>query len=183
MDFTYFFCGVSKLQLYCGAKVDFVDIDPKTYNICPKKLEDKLIISKQKGQLPKILVVVHLCGYPCDLKKIFKLSKDYGFKIIEDASHALGAKYYKKFIGSCDYSDITIFSFHPVKIITTAEGGIAVTNDKTIYEKLSILRSHGITRDIDKMTKKSDGPWYYQQIDLGYNYRMNDLQAALEFLN
>ena len=167
-------CGV-----YCGAKVDFVDIDPRTYNLCPKALAAKLEIADKEGRLPKVLVAVHLCGQPCDMQAINALSQRYGFRIIEDASHAIGGKYQNEPIGSCRYSDITVFSFHPVKIITTAEGGMAMTNSEELTDKMVLLRSHGITRDPAQMTHTPDGPWYYQQIDLGFNYRMTELQAAL----
>lgn len=173
------FVASANCGIYCGAQVDFVDIDPRTYNLCPKALEAKLIASEKMGKLPKVLVAVHLCGQPCDMFAIHALGKKYGFKIIEDASHAIGAKYKGEFVGNCRYSDITVFSFHPVKIITTAEGGMAVTNNDALAEKMALLRSHGITRDEAQMTHASDGPWYYQQIDLGYNYRMTDIQAAL----
>ena len=164
---------------YCGAKADFVDIDPRTYNLCPNALAKKLEQAEREGRLPKIVIPVHLCGQPCNMSVIHALGERYGFKIIEDASHALGGKYRGEFIGNCRYSDITIFSFHPVKIITTAEGGMATTNDARLKERISLLRSHGITRDPGLMTHKPDGPWYYQQIDLGFNYRMTELQAAL----
>ena len=173
------FVASANCALYCGAQVDFVDIDPRTYNLCPQKLEEKLIAAKTLGKLPKIVVPVHLTGQPCDMAAIHALSQQYGFKIIEDASHAIGGKYKNEFIGNCRYSDITVFSFHPVKIITTAEGGMALTNDPTLATKLELLRSHGITRDPALMTQGMDGPWYYQQVALGYNYRMTDLQAAL----
>ncbi|WP_198589401.1 UDP-4-amino-4,6-dideoxy-N-acetyl-beta-L-altrosamine transaminase [Vibrio breoganii] len=165
--------------LYCGAKVDFVDIDARTYNMCPVKLESKLKQAKANGTLPKVVVPVHLCGQPCDMKAIHALSLEYGFSIIEDASHAIGGEYYNSPIGNCEYSDITVFSFHPVKIVTTAEGGAALTNDQILAEKMELYRSHGITRDADKMEGESHGGWYYQQIELGYNYRMTELQAAL----
>lgn len=129
--------------------------------------------------MPKIVIPVHLCGQPCDMSRIYALSKEYGFKIIEDASHAIGGKYHDAYIGSCQYSDITVFSFHPVKIITTAEGGMALTNNEQLAQKMDLLRSHGVTRNTDLMTKQSEGGWYYQQIDLGFNYRMTELQAAL----
>jgi len=173
------FVASGNCGLYCGAKVDFVDIDPFTYNICPKALEEKLVQAEKSGCLPKVLVAVHLCGQSCDMSSIQILSKKYGFKVIEDASHAIGGKYKNSFIGSCKYSDITVFSFHPVKIITTAEGGIALTNSKCLADRMNLLRSHGITRDSSCMTHDPEGPWYYQQIDLGYNYRMTELQAAL----
>ena len=173
------FVASANCGLYCGARVDFVDIDPQTYNLCPKALEDKLIKAETEGRLPKVLVAVHLCGQPCDMKAIYKLSKKYSFKIIEDASHAIGGKYRDKYIGNCRYSDITVFSFHPVKIITTAEGGMALTNDSKLFKKMEIYRSHGITRDENMMEENTHGCWYYEQIELGYNYRMTELQAAL----
>ena len=173
------FVASSNCALYCGANVSFVDIDPNTYNMCPILLEKKLISAKKKDQLPKVVVPVHLSGQSCDMKAIHELSKIYGFKIIEDASHAIGGMYKNEPVGNCKYSDITVFSFHPVKIITTGEGGMALTNSDSIAEKLGLFRSHGITRDKNLMTKKADGSWYYQQIALGYNYRMTDIQAAL----
>ena len=173
------FVASANCGLYCGAQVDFVDIDPRTYNLCLRALEAKLVRAKQAGQLPKVLVAVHLCGQPCDLVAIHALAQKYGFKIIEDASHAIGGKYKGEFIGNGRYSDITVFSFHPVKIITTAEGGMALTNSDALAQKMALLRSHGITREPSQMTHAPDGPWYYQQIDLGYNYRMTELQAAL----
>ena len=173
------FVASANCALYCGAQVDFVDIDPLTYNLCPEALEAKLALAEKVGKLPKILVAVHLCGQPCNLMQIHALSKKYGFKIIEDASHAIGGKYNAEFIGNCRYSDITVFSFHPVKIITTGEGGMAVTNDPELAAKMTLLRSHGITRDPAQMIHSSDGPWYYQQVELGFNYRITELQAAL----
>ncbi|MGE8297697.1 MAG: UDP-4-amino-4,6-dideoxy-N-acetyl-beta-L-altrosamine transaminase [Pseudomonas sp.] len=173
------FVASANCGLYCGAEVDFVDIDPRTYNVCPKALEAKLQQAERDGTLPKVVVPVHLCGQPCDMQAIHTLAKRYGFRVIEDASHAIGGKYQGEFIGNCRYSDITVFSFHPVKIITTAEGGMALTNDASLAERMALLRSHGITREPSKMTHESDGPWYYQQIDLGFNYRMTELQAAL----
>lgn len=173
------FVASSNCGLYCGAQVDFVDIDPRTYNLCPKALEAKLLAAEKAGKLPKVLVAVHLCGQPCDMVAIHALGQKYGFKIIEDASHAIGGKYKGEFIGNGRFSDITVFSFHPVKIITTAEGGMTLTNCDELAHKMDLLRSHGITRDTAHMTHAPDGPWYYQQIDLGYNYRMTELQAAL----
>ena len=173
------FVASANCGLYCGAKVDFVDIDPKTYNLCPDKLAEKLAQAEQEGCLPKVLVAVHLCGQPCDMEAIHKLSRQYGFRIIEDASHAIGGKYKGECIGNGRYSDITVFSFHPVKIVTTAEGGMALTNSKELASRMNLLRSHGVTRDPDLMTHEPDGPWYYQQVDLGFNYRMTELQAAL----
>jgi UDP-4-amino-4,6-dideoxy-N-acetyl-beta-L-altrosamine transaminase len=173
------FVASANCGLYCGAEVDFVDINHKTYNICPIALENKLKKAKVEGKLPKIVIPVHLCGQPCDMEAIYALSLKYGFRIIEDASHAIGGKYQNEFIGNCRYSDVTVFSFHPVKIITTGEGGMAVTNCDELAHQMALLRSHGITRDPNCMTCESDGPWYYQQVALGFNYRMTDMQAAL----
>ncbi|NDY73269.1 UDP-4-amino-4,6-dideoxy-N-acetyl-beta-L-altrosamine transaminase [Desulfobacter hydrogenophilus] len=173
------FVASANCALYCGARVDFVDIDPHTYTMCPKALEKKLEQAKKENRLPKIVVPVHLCGQSCNMKAIFDLSQKYGFKIIEDACHALGAEYKGSPVGNCRYSDITVFSFHPVKIITTGEGGMNTTNDADLASHMSRLCSHGITRDPDLMTHPPDGSWYYQQIDLGFNYRMTDIQAAL----
>ena len=173
------FVASANCGLYCGASVDFVDIDPATYNLCPKALEQKLVQAKKEGKLPKVIVAVHLCGQPCDMKAIHTLSIEYGFKVIEDASHAIGGRYLEQPIGSCEYSDITVFSFHPVKIVTTAEGGAALTNSKALADKMALYRSHGITRDEALMKNASHGGWYYEQIDLGFNYRMTELQAAL----
>lgn len=173
------FVASANCGLYCGAQVDFVDIDPRTYNLCPQALARKLEQAEREGKLPKVVVAVHLCGQPCDMLAIHALAQRYGFKVIEDASHAIGGKYQGEFIGNCRYSDITVFSFHPVKIITTAEGGMALTNDAELAARMELLRSHGITRDPAQMTHEADGPWYYQQIDLGFNYRMTELQAAL----
>ncbi|WP_276666210.1 UDP-4-amino-4,6-dideoxy-N-acetyl-beta-L-altrosamine transaminase [Thalassolituus oleivorans] len=173
------FVASANCALYCNASVDFVDIDPTTYNLCPQALEQKLIAAELAGALPKIVVPVHLAGQSCDMKAIKALSDRFGFRIIEDASHAIGAAYGDEKVGSCHYSDITVFSFHPVKIITTAEGGMAVTNDPVLAGKMERLRSHGITRDPHLMTHTPHGPWYYQQIELGFNYRMTEMQAAL----
>jgi len=173
------FVASANCALYCGASIDFVDIDPRTYNMSVEQLAAKLAHVAQHGKLPKVVIPVHLCGQPCDIVAIHALAQQYGFKIIEDASHAIGGKYRDELIGNCRYSDITVFSFHPVKIITTAEGGMAMTNDAQLAKRMQLLRSHGITRDVNEMTHAPDGPWYYQQIDLGYNYRMTDLQAAL----
>jgi UDP-4-amino-4,6-dideoxy-N-acetyl-beta-L-altrosamine transaminase len=173
------FVASANCGLYCGAQVDFVDIDPRTYNLCPVALEAKLDRAEKMGKLPKVVVAVHLCGQPCEMLAIQALSKKYGFKIVEDASHAIGGQYKDDFIGNCRYSDITVFSFHPVKIITSAEGGMALTNSDELAHRMALLRSHGITRDPGQMTHVPDGPWYYQQIDLGFNFRMTDLQAAL----
>lgn len=173
------FVASANCARYCGANVDFVDIDPQTYNMCPQALERKLLLAEKEGRLPKVVVPVHLCGLSCDMAAIYALGKRFGFRIIEDASHAIGGKHKEDFIGSCRYSDIVVFSFHPVKIITTGEGGMALTNDRSLANKMELLRSHGITREIEKMTHAPDGAWYYQQIDLGFNYRMTELQAAL----
>lgn len=173
------FVASSNCALYCGAQVDFVDIDPRTYNLCPLALERKLVEARRLGRLPKIVVPVHLSGQPCDLARIHELAQEYGFKIIEDASHAIGGRYRDQPVGNCCYSDITVFSFHPVKIITTAEGGMAVTRSDALAEKMALLRSHGITRDPSLMEREPEGGWYYEQIALGFNYRMTDVQAAL----
>lgn len=173
------FVASANCGLYCGAQVDFVDIDPRTYNLCPEALARKLAQAQRDGRLPKVVVLVHLCGQSCDMQAVHSLAQRYGFKVIEDASHAIGGRYQGRPVGNCQYSDITVFSFHPVKIVTTAEGGMALTNSAELANKMALLRSHGITRDPAQMTHDSDGPWYYQQIDLGFNYRMTDLQAAL----
>lgn len=173
------FVASANCGLYCGAQVDFVDIDPRSYNLCPVALEQKLIAAQKTGRLPKIVVPVHHSGQPCAMQAIQALALRFGFKIIEDASHAIGGKYKGEPVGNCRYSDITIFSFHPVKIITSAEGGMALTNDDKLAERMGLLRSHGITRTPNLMTKPMDGPWYYQQVALGFNYRMTDLQGAL----
>lgn len=173
------FVASANCGLYCGAQVDFVDIDPRTYNLDPAALEAKLIQAEREGRLPKVVVPVHLCGQSCDMQAIHALSRKYGFRIVEDASHAIGGRYRDQRIGNCRYSDITVFSFHPVKIITTTEGGMALTNDAALAERMALARSHGITRDPARMTHAPDGPWYYQQIELGYNYRMTDVQAVL----
>lgn len=173
------FVASANCGLYCDAQVDFVDIDPRTYNMSVPALQKKLIEAEQQGKLPKIVLPVHFAGQSCEMKSIRALADRYGFKIIEDASHAIGGKYLGEPIGNCRYSDITIFSFHPVKIITTAEGGMALTNNVELANRMQLLRSHGITRDPAQMTHEADGAWYYQQIALGYNYRMTDLQAAL----
>jgi UDP-4-amino-4,6-dideoxy-N-acetyl-beta-L-altrosamine transaminase len=173
------FVASANCARYCGADVDFVDIDPKTYNMCPEKLEEKLEKAALTGRLPKIIIPVHLCGQSCDMKKIGQLARKYGIHVVEDASHAIGGKYDGRPVGSCEHSDITVFSFHPVKIVTTAEGGLATTNDAELAGRMELLRSHGITRDEAKMVGPSEGGWYYQQIELGFNYRMTELQAAL----
>jgi UDP-4-amino-4,6-dideoxy-N-acetyl-beta-L-altrosamine transaminase len=173
------FVASANCALYCGADVDFVDIDFETNNMSIDALREKLEHSRCLGRLPKVVIPVHIGGQSCDMKAIFGLSQEYGFRIIEDASHAIGGRYEGRRVGSCEYSDIVVFSFHPVKIITTAEGGAALTNDKDVYDKLILLRSHGITRDASQMTRSSEGDWYYEQLSLGFNYRMTELQAAL----
>ncbi len=173
------FVASSNCALYCGANVDFVDIDPQTYNMSVESLKFKLEKAEKNGTLPKVVIPVHLAGQSCEMKQIHSLGKKYGFRIIEDASHAIGGRYLDGPVGNCKFSDITVFSFHPVKIITTGEGGMAVTNDIGLSISLSRLRSHGIIRHSAEMTHAPDGPWYYQQIELGFNYRMTDMQAAL----
>ena len=174
------FVASANCALYCGAMVDFVDIDPRTYNMSVERLAEKLAEADKLGKLPKVVIPVHFCGQPCDMACIYELSKKYGFKIIEDASHAIGGKYRRNVIGNCLYSDICIFSFHPVKIITTGEGGMAITNDSGLAKRLSLLRSHGISSTpADMQPRPPQEIWNYQQIDLGFNYRMTDIQAAL----
>ena len=173
------FVASANCARYCGAHVDFVDIDQKTYNMSIDRLAEKLKKAEAENKLPKIVVAVHLCGQSCDMEGIYRLGKQYGFKIIEDASHALGAKYKNEPVGCCKYSDITVFSLHAVKIITTGEGGMALTNSFEFAEKMIRLRSHGITRFPKEMTRTPDGAWFYQQLDLGFNFRMTDVAAAL----
>ncbi|MDM5090662.1 UDP-4-amino-4,6-dideoxy-N-acetyl-beta-L-altrosamine transaminase [Aeromonas bestiarum] len=173
------FVASANCALYCGAQVDFVDIEPDTGNLCALELERKLIVAKAQGRLPKVVIPVHFAGLPCDMKEIHRLGQEYGFRIIEDACHALGARYHGEPTGNGRYSDITVFSFHPVKIITTGEGGMAMTNDPALAKTMSMLRSHGITRDPADFINEPDGPWYYEQQMLGFNYRMTDIQAAL----
>jgi UDP-4-amino-4,6-dideoxy-N-acetyl-beta-L-altrosamine transaminase len=173
------FVASANCGLYCGAQVDFVDIDPDTNNICMEALSRKLEMAAAMGTLPKVLVAVHLSGLSCDMKAIFDLSVRYGFRIIEDASHAVGGSYKGEPIGSCRYSDVTVFSFHPVKVLTTAEGGCAVTNQPELAKWMRLFSSHCITRDHELMDADEPPPWYYQQLGLGFNYRMTELQAAL----
>lgn len=173
------FVASANCARYCGAEVDFVDIDPRTYNLSAVRLAEKLEQAANIGKLPKVVIPVHLCGQPCEMEAIYGLAQKYGFRIIEDASHAIGGRYKGEPIGNCRYSDITVFSFHPVKIITTGEGGMALTNDPELANLMLRLRSHGITRHAGDMTHAPDGPWYYQQLELGFNYRMTDIQAAL----
>jgi len=175
------FVASANCGLYCGANVDFVDINPKTYNLSVEKLKKKLIESERIGKLPKVVIPVHFAGQSCEMAAIAQLAQDYHFITIEDASHAIGGQYRGQPIGCCAYSDLTVFSFHPVKIITTGEGGMVLTNRADLYEKLIRLRSHGITRDSSLMRGLPDGPWYYQQLELGLNYRITDIQAALGF--
>ena len=173
------FVASANCALYCGARVDFVDIDPRTYNLSSAALEKNLEKARTGGKLPKIVIPVHFSGQPCEMAGISNLASQYGFTVIEDASHAIGARYLGNRVGNCAFSEMTVFSFHPVKIITTGEGGMILTNRKNLYERLIMLRSHGITRDTGKMSGPTEGPWYYQQVALGFNYRMTDLQAAL----
>ena len=173
------FVASSNCALYCGAEIDFVDIDSNTYNLSVDSLEAKLKIARKQNRLPDVVIPVHLSGQSCDMKSIHKLSLEYGFKIIEDASHAVGAKYNSSYVGSCEFSDICVFSFHPVKIITSGEGGMATTNDINFAIKMNSLRSHGITRDPDSMKEKPHGSWFYQQNELGFNYRLTDISASL----
>lgn len=174
------FVASANVGLYCGAEVSFVDTDPKTYVMCPDALEEKLVAAEREGTLPKVLIPVHFAGQSADMKRIGTLAEKYGVKIIEDASHAIGASYLDKPVGNCTYSDISVFSFHPVKIVTTAEGGVATTQDTEIARKMELFRSHGVTRDPASMSGDPlDGPWSYEQVALGYNYRMTELQAAL----
>jgi len=173
------FVASANCGLYCGATVDFVDIDPVTWLMCPRALAEKLAAAKAEGRLPKVLVPVHLQGEPCDMAAIGALAREYGVRVIEDASHAIGAVQAGQKVGACTHSDICVFSFHPVKIVTTAEGGLATTNDPVLARRMELARSHGITREPAEMTQEPDGAWYYQQIALGYNYRMTEMQAAL----
>ncbi|MDC3222674.1 UDP-4-amino-4,6-dideoxy-N-acetyl-beta-L-altrosamine transaminase [Gammaproteobacteria bacterium] len=173
------FVASANCALYCGANVDFVDIDSNSYNICIESLTKKLELARLSGNLPKVLIPVHLSGQSCDMKSIFELSKEYGFAIIEDASHAIGGMYTDEPVGNCKFSDIAVFSFHPVKIITSGEGGAAMTNNPKLDQKMRLFASHGITRNTELMENVPDGPWYYEQLSLGSNYRMTELQAAL----
>ena len=173
------FVASANCARYCGAEVDFVDIDPATANMCPDRLAEKLAAAAAAGTLPKILVPVHLAGLSCDMASIGQLARRYGVRVIEDAAHAIGGSYDGVPVGACAHSDIAVFSFHPVKIVTSGEGGMAVTQDARLAARMERLRSHGMTRDPAQMTREPDGPWYYQQIELGWNYRMTDIQAAL----
>lgn len=173
------FVASANCALYCGAEVDFVDVDPASGNMCPNALELKLQLAEKNNKLPKVIIPVHFCGHSCDMQSIFLLANKYGIKVIEDASHSIGGSYGGDKVGSCKYSDITVFSFHPVKIITSAEGGMALTNQAYLAEMMALYRSHGITKQLSKMLRPSEGDWYYEQQELGHNYRMTDIQAAL----
>lgn len=173
------FVASANCARFCGAEVDFIDIDPRNFNISVPALKEKLELAKKENKLPKILIPVHMCGASCDMEELDNLAKEYGFKVIEDAAHAIGASYKNKKVGSCEYSDLAVFSFHPVKIITTGEGGVVTTNDEELYKKLLRLRTHGITRDEELFANDSHGAWYYEMLELSYNYRMTDIQAAL----
>lgn len=175
------FIASANCGLFCGAEVDFVDIDPFTYNMSTERLEEKLVSAQRSGKLPKLVIPVHFAGQSCGMARIADLARMYGFQVVEDASHAIGGRYRGTVTGSCAFSDMTVFSFHPVKIITTGEGGMVLTNRRELYEKLTRLRSHGITRDLAMMEGESHGPWYYQGIELGFNYRMTDIHAALGY--
>ncbi|MAB80215.1 MAG: UDP-4-amino-4,6-dideoxy-N-acetyl-beta-L-altrosamine transaminase [Planctomycetes bacterium] len=173
------FVASANCARYCGADVDFVDIDPRTWNMSVAALREKLEQAERDRRLPKIVIPVHLCGQPCEMESIGELARQYGFKVLEDASHAIGARYQGEPIGNCHHSDIAVFSFHPVKIITTGEGGLATTRDPELADRMRLLRTHGVTRDPGQMVGESLGPWYYEQVALGFNYRMTDMQAAL----
>ncbi|WP_343859834.1 UDP-4-amino-4,6-dideoxy-N-acetyl-beta-L-altrosamine transaminase [Aliiglaciecola litoralis] len=173
------FVASANCARYCGAKIDFVDIDPLTRNISVTALEEKLAYASAHNALPKVLIVVHFSGLSCDMKEVSTLTQKYGVKLVEDAAHGLGGRYLKGKIGSCEFSDIAVLSFHPVKSITTAEGGAVLTNQKQLDTKIKLFAKHGVTRDPELMEGDSEGPWYYQQLELGYNYRMSDLHAAL----
>ncbi len=173
------FVASANCARYCGADVDFVDIDPGTLNLSVAALEAKLHLAQKRGRLPKLLVAVHFGGLPCDMAAIAELARKYQFRVVEDASHAIGARYHTERTGTCRYSDITVFSLHPVKIITAGEGGLLTTSDPEVALRLRTLRTHGVVRDPNRMTRPSEGPWYYEQIELGYNYRITDIQAAL----
>jgi UDP-4-amino-4,6-dideoxy-N-acetyl-beta-L-altrosamine transaminase len=173
------FVASANCARYCGAEVDFVDVDPVTWNLSVAALAERLERAARSGKLPKVVIPVHLGGAPCDMPAIADLARRYGFRVIEDASHAIGARCRGEPVGGCAHSDVSVFSFHPVKIITTGEGGMAVTNDPALARRMALLRSHGVTRDPAEMTEPPHGGWYYQQVALGFNYRMTDIQAAL----
>jgi len=173
------FVASANCAKYCGASIDFVDIDPDTINICERSLEEKLREAGSAGRLPKILIVVHFGGLSCNMQKIYELCRNYGVKIIEDASHAMGASYLGSKVGSCKYSDLAVFSLHPVKMITSGEGGLVTTNSDILAEKLRLFGSHGIERQPNKFKRIPSDPWAYEQQYLGYNYRMSDIHASL----
>jgi dTDP-4-amino-4,6-dideoxygalactose transaminase len=173
------FVASANCARYCGADIDLVDIDARTYNMSVDALAAKLEAAERSGTLPKVVIPVHLCGQSCDMAAIHELAGRYGFRIIEDASHAIGGRYRGEPVGNCRYSDIAVFSFHPVKLITTAEGGMAMTNDADLAKRMRLLRTHGIARDAEEFEHAPDGTWYYEQVELGFNYRMTDVQAAL----
>lgn len=173
------FVASANCALYCGARVDFVDIDPVTLTMCPVHLAKKLEVAERAGCLPKVIVPVHLCGLPSDMRRIGALARRYGVRVIEDASHAVGAVSQGQPVGACSHSDVTVFSFHPVKIVTTGEGGMAMTQNESLADQMAMLRSHGITRDPGRMSDQTNGSWYYEQVMLGWNYRMTDMSAAL----
>jgi len=174
------FVASANCALYCGASVDFVDIDPVTYNLSAACLKSKLVHAEKVGTLPKVVIPVHFAGQSCEMREIAALSRQYGFRILEDASHAIGGKYLEQPVGNCQFSDITVFSFHPVKIITSGEGGMALTNDPVLQDLMRLYRSHGISNKKEKMSARPESEiWRYQQIGLGFNYRMTDIQAAL----
>jgi UDP-4-amino-4,6-dideoxy-N-acetyl-beta-L-altrosamine transaminase len=173
------FVASANCARYCGASVDFVDIDPESFNMCPRRLETKLATAKTSGRLPKVIVAVHMTGQPCEMAQIKRLADEYGVAVVEDASHAIGARLGETMTGDCAYSDITVFSFHPVKIVTTAEGGMATTRDPVLARRLQLFRSHGITREQTELEDANVGGWHYEQHCLGLNYRLTDVQAAL----
>jgi UDP-4-amino-4,6-dideoxy-N-acetyl-beta-L-altrosamine transaminase len=173
------FVASANCARYCGADVDFVDIDPGSFNMSVKRLAEKFAQAKTNGRLPKVIIPVHFAGQSCDMAEIRAIAHEYGARVIEDASHAVGGTYRNGQVGGCEYADIAIFSFHPVKIITTGEGGMAMTNDDALAQRMADLRSHGITRDASRMERADEGAWYYEQRELGFNYRMTEMQAAL----
>jgi UDP-4-amino-4,6-dideoxy-N-acetyl-beta-L-altrosamine transaminase len=173
------FVASANCARYCGASVDFVDIDPATFNMSVAALADKLALARRAGVLPKLVIPVHFSGLPCDMEGIHTLAQEYGFHVVEDASHAIGARYRDSTVGDCRYSDITVFSFHPVKIVTTAEGGLATTRSAELADKMRLFRSHGVSRDVALLERPAEGAWYYEQHCLGFNYRLTELQGAL----
>ncbi len=173
------FLATANAARFCGADVDFVDIDPKSWNLSVEQLVLRLSQAEKTGQLPDVLAPVHFGGNPCEMEAIAGLARKYNFQVVEDASHAVGARYQNHPIGSSHYSDFTVFSFHPVKIITTGEGGAILTHNTAAYERMARLRSHGMTRNPKLMQQEGEGGWYYEQLELGFNYRITDIQAAL----